>query len=65
MDPQDKSMLTYSREAYTTLYGKVLRMFQLVRDGLFDPDAPAGERISAVASTLAGDAEAHEPQGGG
>ena len=65
MNPQDKSMLTYSREAYTTLYGKVLRMFQLVRDGLFDPDAPAGERISAVASTLAGDAEAHEPQGGG
>ena len=54
LDPQDKSMLTYSREAYTTLYGKVLRMFQLFRDGLFDPDAPAGERISAVANTLAG-----------
>ena len=65
LDPQDKSMLTYSREAYTTLYGKVLRMFQLFRDGLFDPDAPAGERISAVASTLAGASEATDLERGG
>ena len=57
LDPQDKSMVTYSREAYTTLYGKVLRMFQMQRDGSWDPDATPGERIAEVASALAGHEE--------
>ena len=57
LDPQDKSMMTYSRESCTTLYGKVLRMFQLQREGRWDPDATPGERIAEVASALAGDKE--------
>ena len=57
LDPQDKSMMTYSRESYTTLYGKVLRMFQLQREGRWDPDATPGERIAEVASALAADNE--------
>ena len=38
MKPKDKSPLTYSRQPYTTLYGKVLSMFRRMRDGSYDPD---------------------------
>ena len=37
--PGDKSVLTYSREAYTTLYGKVLACFMDIQMGTFKPDA--------------------------
>ena len=40
-----KSILTYSRESYVTLYSKVLQMFRLMRDGSFDPDLPAINRV--------------------
>ena len=40
-----KSILTYSRESYVTLYSKVLQMFRFMREKLFDPDLPAIERV--------------------
>ena len=40
-----KSILTYSRESYLTLYSRVLQMFRLMRDGSFDPDLPAIQRV--------------------
>ena len=40
-----KSILTYSREAFTNLYSKVLSMFKCMRDGSFDPDLAAIDRV--------------------
>ena len=40
-----KSILTYSREAFTSLYSKVLSMFKCMRDGSFDPDLAAIDRV--------------------
>ena len=40
-----KSILTYSRESYVTLYSKVLQMFRLMRENQFDPDLPAIDRV--------------------
>ena len=41
LDPGMKSIMVYSREAYVTLYARVLQMFRLIRSGDFDPDRPA------------------------
>ena len=49
-EPGDRSMLVYSREAFTTLYGKVLAMFESIQSGRFDPDLAAPDRILAVAA---------------
>ena len=51
--PKDKSPLTYSRQAYTSLYGKVLSMFRCMRDGAYDPDLPEIFRVEAGASASA------------
>ena len=40
-----KSILTYSRESYVTLYSKVLQMFRLMRENQFDPDLSAIDRV--------------------
>ena len=48
--PGDRSMLTYSREAYTTLYGVVLAMYRLIESGEFDPDMTAVSRVLDCAS---------------
>ena len=40
-----KSILTYSREAFTSLYSKVFSMFKCMRDGSFDPDLAAIDRV--------------------
>jgi len=45
LEPHMKSILTYSRESYTALYSKVLSMFRLMRNGEFDPDLPAIDRV--------------------
>lgn len=45
LGPNMKSVLTYSREAYTSLYSKVFQMFVRIRDRSFDPDMPAVERV--------------------
>ena len=45
LDPGMKSIMVYSREAYVTLYARVLQMFRLIRSGDFDPDRPAISRI--------------------
>eukprot|EP00435_Cladocopium_sp_Y103_P032999 s3071_g8.t1 len=51
--PGDRSALTYSREAYTALYGKVLACFRDIQNGLFDPDASPLARILEAAGHLA------------
>ena len=65
--PGDKSVLTYSREAYTSLYGKVLACFLEFRCGKFNPDATPLERVIQTATALTRDhaAEAHEFVPGG
>ena len=50
VDPGAKSVLTYSREAYTTLYGKVLAMFRSFRAADFDPDSSAVDRVIQTAA---------------
>eukprot|EP00435_Cladocopium_sp_Y103_P016555 s97_g4.t1 len=52
MAPGDRSALTYSREAYTALYGKVLACFCDIQNGVFDPDASPLTRILEAASHL-------------
>ena len=50
MDPGSKSVLTYSRESYTSLYAKVLLMYIKIRSGEFLPDLSAIERVLQFAS---------------
>ena len=50
MDPGSKSVLTYSRESYTSLYAKVLLMYIKIRSGEFKPDLRAIERVLQFAS---------------
>ena len=45
LDPALKSMLVYSRESYTSLYAKVMKLFTLIRSREFDPDRPAIDRV--------------------
>ena len=45
LDPGMKSVMCYSREAYTSLYAKILSMVKLIRTNVFNPDLPAVERI--------------------
>lgn len=58
MDPHMKSVLTYSREGYTSLYSKVLGMFRLIRTGDFDPDMSAIDRIVQFPETVPADTAA-------
>ena len=44
------STLIYSRQYYVNLAGKILAMFQAIRQGSFNPDAGITERVSAVAA---------------
>lgn len=46
-----KSILCYSREAFTTLSGKVLQLLKTIRDNSFDPDASIIERVVNMASS--------------
>ena len=50
LDPGMKSVATYARESYTTLYAKVLQMFVLIRAGMYNPDLPALDRVLRIAS---------------
>ena len=50
-----KSMLTYSREAYTSLAGKVLALYRSIRRGDFDPDLDPAARVLQVADALVDD----------
>ena len=62
MSPGDKSMLTYSREAYTSLYGKVLALFRSIESGAFEPDRTAVARVLACADAICqGDLEGQGP----
>ena len=49
LDPGMCSVATYSRESYATLYAKVLKMFVASRDGNFNPDLSAIERVVHMA----------------
>ncbi|CAE7537200.1 unnamed protein product, partial [Symbiodinium necroappetens] len=48
---RDKSPLTYSRQAYATLMGKVQAMFESIVAGSFDPDMCAAGRVAQVAAS--------------
>eukprot|EP00439_Symbiodinium_sp_Y106_P029669 s9380_g3.t1 len=61
MKPKDRSPLTYSRQAFTSLYGRVLLMFHHIRAGKFDPDLNEVGRIVEVAKA----GSASVDQGGG
>ena len=52
MKPGTKSILTYSREACTTLYGRVLAMFKTIRNGSFDPDLSSVSRVVKTAQDV-------------
>ena len=45
-------MLAYSREAYTSLVGKVLAIYRSIRSGAFDPDLDPASRVRQVADAL-------------
>ena len=61
--PGDKSVLTYSRESYTGLYGKILACFMEIQAGNFRPDASALERILETAEAVTSGSRPHEDQG--
>ena len=61
LDPADRSMVTYSREAYVELMAKVLSIYRTIRDGRFNPDLNPGERVIAAADALTG-CEDQDPQ---
>lgn len=52
VDPNQKSLLTYSREGYVKLYGKVLAMFKDYQAGAFQPDLSAIDRLVQTAEFL-------------
>ena len=43
--PTDRRLLGHHLESYVTLYAKVLQMFKLMRENLFDPDLSAIDRV--------------------
>ncbi len=43
-----RSVLVYSREAFTALYSKVLSMFVTIRDGSYNPDMSAVQRVEGA-----------------
>lgn len=61
LEPNMKSILTYSRESYTSLYSKVLMMFKSMRDNLFNPDRPAIERIVQLSETAEPEKQVEKP----
>ena len=48
--PKDRSPLTYSRQSYTSLYGKILSMFRTIQSGRYEPDLSEVQRILRVAN---------------
>eukprot|EP00439_Symbiodinium_sp_Y106_P055703 s6015_g7.t1 len=50
--PGVKSMVTYSREGYTSLIGKVLALYRSIRCGMFNPDLQPAARVLQVADSL-------------
>ena len=63
LKPGDKSILTYSRESYTGIYGKILACFRDIQSGAFRPDSSAVERILETAEALASAGVRHDDQG--
>ena len=51
---KNKSPLTYSRQAYATLMGKVQAMFESINSGQFNPDLSAAGRGGAGCCFLQG-----------
>ena len=52
------STLIYSRQYYINLCGKLLAMFQAIREGRFNPDLDVSHRVMSVADSLRPDAQA-------
>ncbi|CAE6973331.1 unnamed protein product [Symbiodinium natans] len=62
--PKVKSMVTYSREAYTSLAGKVLALYRTIRSGAFDPDLDPASRVMQVADALEKGVQSASTEGG-
>lgn len=45
LTPNAKSVATYSRESYTSIYGRVLKLYRKIRSFEYDPDRSALHRI--------------------
>eukprot|EP00435_Cladocopium_sp_Y103_P053429 s1638_g17.t1 len=56
-----RSILTYSKESYVTLYSKVLQMFRLMREKQFDPDASTIDRVVQLSDDPAPDHANDQP----
>ena len=57
-------MVTYSREAYTSLAGKVLALYRTIRSGAFDPDLDPASRVMQVADALEKGVQSASAEGG-
>ena len=56
-----KSILTYSGEAFTNLYSKVLSMFKCMRDGSFHLDLAAIDRVVQLSDSAPTDQPVDPP----
>ena len=52
------STLIYSRQYYINLCGKLLAMYQAIREGRFSPDLDVSQRVMSVADSIRPDARA-------
>ena len=56
------STLIYSRQYYVNLCGKLLAMYQAIREGRFSPDLDVSQRVMSVADSIRPDAHADAEQ---
>ena len=63
LDPGMKSVMCYSREAFTSLYAKLLSMVKLIRTNVFNPDLPAVERIVQMSKDFQEEPQIEVPNG--
>ena len=54
------SVLVYSREAYTSLYGRILGTFRTIQDSNYDPDLGPSSRVLQVADAVTGVSRRHD-----
>ena len=59
-DPEDRSMLVYSRDAYTSLAVSVRLMLDRIISGRFNPDLPRVQRVAMAVEEAAEDPNGSE-----
>ena len=58
LDAQAKSQVTYSRNYFVKLYGKVLSVIRSIQNNQFDPDMNAAASVAAIAGALVDSSQA-------